>query len=167
MSVYTKTGDKGLTSLYTGERVPKNSLRVKAYGTIDEMNSALAMVRATCTNDHVRGVVLQLQKNNNVLMGDLASLGQAARINEGTVKYIEAIIDDVESKIPPFTGFIIPGESPAGAYLDLARTMARRAERCILDLADAEPDGVHESNRLYVNRLSDLCFVLMRMEENR
>lgn len=167
MSVYTKTGDKGLTSLYTGERVPKNSLRVKAYGTIDEMNSALAMVRATCTNDYVRGIVLQLQKNNNVLMGDLASLGQSARINDATVKYVEAIIDDVEAKVPPFTGFIIPGETPAGAYLDLARTIARRAERCILDLADAEPDGVHESNRLYVNRLSDLCFVLMRMEENR
>ena len=86
MSVYTKTGDKGYTSLYTGERVPKNSLRVKAYGTIDEANAALAMVRATCTNERVREIVLQLQKNNGMLMGDLASVGQPAMINEASVE---------------------------------------------------------------------------------
>lgn len=167
MSVYTKTGDKGTTSLFTGERVPKNSLRVKAYGTIDEANAALAMVRATCKNDKVREIVLQLQKNNGMLMGDLASLNQPAMINAATVDVIEAIIDEVEAKVPPFTGFLIPGETQAGAYLDLARTITRRAERIMLDLAEEEPEGVHESNRLYVNRLSDLCFVLMRLEENR
>lgn len=167
MSVYTKTGDKGYTSLYTGERVPKNSLRVKAYGTIDEANSALAMVRAVCTNERVKEIVLQLQKNNGMLMGDLASIGQPAMINEASVDVIEALIDEVEAKVPPFTGFIIPGETPAGAYLDLARTITRRAERIMLDLLAEEPDNVHESNRLYVNRLSDLCFVLMRLEENR
>lgn len=167
MSVYTKTGDNGLTSLYTGERVPKNSLRVKTYGTIDEVNSALAMVRAVCKNDRVREIVLQLQKNNGLLMADLASLGQPAMINDATVDVIEAIIDEVEAKVPPFTGFIIPGETQAGAFLDLARTMTRRAERLLLDLAEAEPEGVHESNRLYINRMSDLCFVLMRLEENR
>lgn len=167
MSVYTKTGDKGLTSLYTGERVPKNSLRVKTYGTIDEVNSAFAMVRATCKNDRVREIVLQLQKNNGLLMADLASLGNAPLINEASVAVIESIIDEVEAKVPPFTGFIIPGESQAGAFLDMARTIARRAERALLDLAEAEPEGVHESNRLYINRMSDLCFVLMRLEENR
>lgn len=167
MSVYTKTGDKGLTSLYTGQRVPKNSLRVKAYGTIDEFNSALAMVRASCQNDRVKEIVLQLQKNNGLLMADLASLGQDAYITSDSVSAIEAIIDEVEAKVPPFTGFLIPGESLAGAYLDLARTVARRAERLLLDLTAEEPDAVHESNRLYINRISDLCFVLMRMEENR
>ena len=167
MSVYTKTGDKGYTSLYTGERVPKNSLRVKAYGTIDEANAALAMVRATCTNERVREIVLQLQKNNGMLMGDLASVGQPAMINEASVDVIEALIDEVEEKVPPFTGFLISGETSAGAYLDLARTIIRRAERIMLDLLAEEPDNVHESNRLYVNRLSDLCFVLMRLEENR
>ena len=88
-------------------------------------------------------------------------------INEASVDVIEALIDEVEEKVPPFTGFLIPGETPAGAYLDLARTIIRRAERIMLDLLAEEPDNVHESNRLYVNRLSDLCFVLMRLEENR
>ena len=165
MSVYTKTGDAGITSLYTGERVSKNSLRVKTYGTVDELNSALAMARAASSNERVKEIILGLQKNNNLLMADLASKGQKAMINDESVAAIEKMIDEVEEIVPPFSGFIIPGDTLAGAFLDLARTITRRAERRMLDMA-AE-DEVHESNRLYINRLSDLCFVLMRMEENR
>ena len=161
MSVYTKTGDAGITSLYTGERVSKNSLRVKTYGTVDELNSALA----ASSNERVKEIILGLQKNNNLLMADLASKGQKAMINDESVAAIEKMIDEVEEIVPPFSGFIIPGDTLAGAFLDLARTITRRAERLMLDMA-AE-DEVHESNRLYINRLSDLCFVLMRMEENR
>lgn len=164
MSVYTKTGDKGTTGLYTGQRIPKNSLRVAAYGTVDEISSALGLARAFCTNEQVRAIVLELQKNNGLLMADLASIDKPPMISDESVVHIEKIIDEVEDKLPPLKCFIIPGDSQGGAFLDLARTVTRRAERAILDLADMEP--VHESDRLYVNRLSDLCFVLMRLEEN-
>ncbi|MBQ3853282.1 MAG: cob(I)yrinic acid a,c-diamide adenosyltransferase [Anaerovibrio sp.] len=165
MSVYTKTGDKGTTGLYTGQRVPKNSHRVKAYGTVDEISSALGMARAFCQNDEVKDIIFELQKNNNLLMADLASLDTEPMISDDHVARLEHIIDEVEAKLPPLNCFIIPGESQGGACLDMARTVTRRAERCVLDLAENEL--VYDSDRLYLNRLSDLCFVLMRLEENR
>ncbi|MCR5176570.1 MAG: cob(I)yrinic acid a,c-diamide adenosyltransferase [Anaerovibrio sp.] len=165
MSVYTKTGDKGTTGLYTGQRIAKNSLRVKVYGTVDEVNSALAMARAFCRNDEVKEIILKIQKLNGLLMADLASLDQEPMLTDEQVVNIESVIDGIEAKLPPLSKFLIPGESQGGACLDMARTVARRAERTLLDLADNEL--VHESNRLYLNRLSDLCFVLMRLEENR
>lgn len=165
MSVYTKTGDKGTTGLYTGQRVPKNSLRVKAYGTVDELSSALGMARAFCQKEEVKTIVLELQKNNSLLMADLASLYKEPMIGAEQVTRLEEIIDGVEAKLPALKCFIISGESQGGSCLDLARTITRRAERCVLDLAEKEP--VHDSDRLYLNRLSDLCFVLMRLEEDR
>ncbi len=165
MSVYTKTGDKGTTGLYTGQRIAKNSLRVKAYGTIDEVSSALGMARAFCKNDEVKEIILKLQKNNGLLMADLASLDQEPLITNEHVNELESIIDGIEAKLPPLHQFLIAGESQGGSCLDLARTFIRRAERAILDLAEQEI--VHDSDRFYVNRVSDLCFVLMRLEENR
>jgi len=165
MSVYTKTGDKGTTGLYTGQRVAKNSLRVKAYGTIDEVNSALGMARAFCKNDEVKEVILKVQQCNGLLMADLASIDKEPMLMDSHVAQVESTIDGIEAKLPPLTQFLIPGESQGGSFLDLARTFIRRAERAILDLAEQE--FVHDSNRLYINRISDLCFVLMRLEENR
>lgn len=165
MSVYTKTGDKGTTGLYTGQRVSKNSVRVKAYGTVDEISSALGMARAFCQSAQVKEIVLELQKNNSLLMADLASLDKAPMIGAEQVSRLESLIDEVEAKLPALKCFIISGESQGGSCLDLARTITRRAERAVLDLAATEP--VHETDRLYLNRLSDLCFVLMRLEENR
>jgi len=165
MSVYTKTGDKGTTGLYTGQRVAKNSLRVKAYGTIDEVNSALGMARAFCKNDEVKEIILKVQQCNSLLMADLASIDKEPMLLGSHVAQVESTIDSIEAKLPPLTQFLIPGESQGGSFLDLARTFIRRAERAILDLAEQEL--VHDSNRLYINRISDLCFVLMRLEENR
>lgn len=165
MSVYTKTGDKGTTGLYTGQRVAKNSLRVKAYGTIDEVNSALGMARAFCKNDEVKEIILKVQQCNGLLMADLASIDKEPMLLGSHVAQVESTIDSIEAKLPPLTQFLIPGESQGGSFLDLARTFIRRAERAILDLAEQEL--VHDSNRLYINRISDLCFVLMRLEENR
>ena len=163
MGVCTKTGDKGQTSLYTGERVDKASLRVESYGIVDELGSALAMARAFCQNEMVREKVFALQKQASLLMADLASLGQEPLIGSKEVAGIEKEIEEMEASLPPLKTFIIPGDTKGGAMLDLARTTARRAERRVLALAAKE--NVHETDRLFLNRISDYCFLLMRLED--
>ena len=98
-------------------------------------------------------------------MADLASLDQEPMITEAMITELERTIDIIDAELPPMTSFLIAGETQGGAFLDLARTVARRAERAVLDLAEAEP--VAEVDRKYLNRLSDLCFMLMRAEEKR
>lgn len=164
MSVYTKTGDDGTTGLYTGERIAKNSIRVQVYGTIDEANSALAMSRAFAKNPEVRDKIYKLQKIMPLLMADLASLNKPPMITAENVSELESDMDSMETALPKLTAFIIPGDSKAGAFLDLARTITRRAERKFLTLAQSEQ--VHEVDRIFLNRLSDYCFLLMRLEDN-
>ena len=163
MSVYTKTGDDGTTSLYTGERIDKTSFRVSTYGTIDEFNSALAMARAFTKNEKVKTKIYRLQKLLAFLMADFASLDQKPLITFENIAEIEAEMDEMESALPPLKKFIIPGDSQAGAMLDLARTTARRAERNCLTLAKYET--IHEVDRIFLNRVSDYCFLLMRIED--
>jgi cob(I)alamin adenosyltransferase len=163
MSVYTKTGDGGTTGLLTGERIDKASLKVEAYGTVDEFNSALAMARAFCQKDSVKAAILALQKINMLLMADLASTGESTYTNIEHIKQLESAIDEAENSLPPLTSFIVPGESKGGAALDLARTTARRAERRIWQLCESEP--IEKRLPMIMNRMSDYCFVLMRMEE--
>ncbi len=163
MSITTKTGDHGMTSLYTGERIAKNSLRVDAYGTIDELNSALALARATSGKESIKETTLKLQKLNMALMADLASLNASNRIANEEISQVETIINQLEEKLPPLTQFITPGKTLPGSFFDLARTTARRAERNILTLASEEK--INDNIRIYINRLSDLCFLLMRAEE--
>ena len=164
MGVYTKTGDDGTTGLYTGERIPKNSLRVEVYGTIDEANSALAMSRAFARNPNVKEKIYKLQKLMPLLMADLASLNQPPMIKEEHIKALETEIDEMEATLPKLTAFIVPGDSQAGAFLDLARTITRRAERALLTLAQTEE--THKVDAVLLNRISDYCFMLMRVEEN-
>ena len=165
MGVYTKTGDHGQTGLYSGERVDKASARVEAYGTVDEANSALAMARAFCTQPQTAAKILPLQKKLSLLMADLASIGREPCLTAEDVKAMEREIDEMESMLPPLQAFIVPGDTKGGAMLDLARTMIRRAERRFLELARTE--DVHEVDRLFLNRISDYCFMLMRLEENK
>lgn len=164
--VYTKTGDKGTTSLLTGERVSKTSPRVEAYGTVDEINSALGLARAHCTKAEVKDTILKLQKLLMSIMADLASTGDKEHyVTAGHVSTLEQIIDEFNSKLPPLKNFIIPGETPGAAALDLARTVTRRAERQTLRLKDQEADNnVTDDLLISLNRLSDLCFVLSRYE---
>lgn len=165
MSITTKTGDKGETSLLTGERVKKGGLRVDTYGTLDEVNSALGLARAFADKDDVAERIHELQKNLPCLMADFASNGEAEpRITMADVKALEDKCDDIESDLPEEHEFIIPGGSQSGAMLDLARTTARRAERCAWRLAAEE--NVAESDMIYLNRLSDYCYLLMRLEED-
>lgn len=163
MSICTKTGDKGTTSLFTGERVPKNSLRVRAYGTVDEVSSALGLARAFAKKEDVQKLLLKLEQTNLKLMADLASITDKYHITNETIAEIDHKIVELEAKLPPITAFIMPGNSKSGAFLDLARTTTRRAEREVLTLADTET--INDNVRIYLNRLSDLCFLLMRVEE--
>jgi len=163
MKIYTKTGDKGLTSLYTGERVEKNSLRVQVYGAIDEADSALGIARAFVENDDVREKIFSLQKLLPRLMADFASLNREPTITADDVAKLESEMDALENSLPPLKEFLIPGSSKGGAFLDLARTITRRAERLSCELAKSEP--VHTSDKIFLNRLSDYCFLLMRREE--
>lgn len=163
MSVYTKTGDNGETGLYTGERLSKEDPRVQTYGTIDEANSVLGMARAFSEIPEVREKILQLQKLLPKLMADIASLNKPAMITSGDVKQLEDEMDEMERELPPLRNFLIPGDTKAGAILDLARTTVRRAERLFCKLARFE--AVHEVDGIFLNRLSDYCFLLMRVEE--
>lgn len=164
MSITTKTGDNGETSLLTGERVKKSGLRVDTYGTLDEVDSALGLARAFSDKNDVAERILKLQRKLPALMADFASCGTEPRITMEDVREIESWCDDVESDLPEEHAFIIPGGSQSGAMLDLARTTARRAERCACRLAEAEE--VAASDRIYLNRLSDYCYLLMRLEED-
>ena len=165
MKIYTKTGDDGLTSLYTGERVEKNSFRVNAYGAVDEANSALAMARAFAKNPIVKERIFNLQKILPLLMADLASVNQPAMITAEHVSALEADMDEIDKVLPPLKQFIIPGDTQSGAMLDMARTITRRAERAFYTLAKFE--SVHEIDRVFLNRMSDYCFMLMRLEEKK
>ena len=164
MSICTKTGDKGTTSLYTGQRVAKNSLRVKAYGTVDEISSALGIARAFAQKKEVADLLLQLEQMNLKLMADLASITDKYYITQKVIDEIESKINEIEDTLPPLRAFIMPGDTKSGAFLDLARTVTRRAEREVLTLAEKEE--INPKVKIYLNRLSDLTFLLMRVEEN-
>jgi cob(I)alamin adenosyltransferase len=140
MSVTTKTGDKGQTSLYTGERVDKDCQRVETYGTIDELGSALAMARAFAEKAEVRERILKLQQLLSQLMADFASCGQQPYITAEMVLAIEQEIAAVEGRLPALTRFLVPGDTKAGAMLDMARSTARRAERCACRLSRGNDD---------------------------
>lgn len=168
MKIYTRTGDDGTTGLFGGGRVRKSHPRISCYGTVDEANAAIGVVRAHLTDsapDRAADARLaQVQHDLFVLGGDLASPGNqkypVPRIDDGHVAPLERAIDELEADIPPLAHFILPGGTPAGAALHVARTVCRRAERLLIELADTEdvaPAGIH-----YLNRLSDFLFVLAR-----
>ena len=150
--------------MFPGERVEKGSLRVETYGTIDELDSALAMARAFVTKDEVRERIHELQKTISRLMADFASLGRDPLVTMAEVQALEEDMASIEEDLPEMHAFIVPGDTQGGAMLDHARTVARRAERCSCRLAKEAP--IAESDRLFLNRVSDYCFLLMRLEED-
>jgi cob(I)alamin adenosyltransferase len=164
-AVYTRTGDKGQTSLLSGERVSKTSLRVEAYGTIDETTSALGLARTMVERQDVKDTILKIQQLLMSVMADVASLNLSESeryIKFEHVKMMEEIIDKFDAQLAPLTHFIIPGESKRTAGLDIARTTARRAERALLRVAEKEE--LNKNVLLFMNRLSDMCFILARAE---
>ena len=164
MKIYTKTGDKGTTGLYTGQRVDKDSLRVEAYGNVDEINSALGMARAQVKNGEVRSAILDLQKLlMQKVMSDLASIDrEVSYTTAADIAWLEGLIDSLTAKLAPLNHFIVPGDSLGAAALDVARTTTRRAERQVWRLSRQEK--IDENLIVALNRLSDLCFTLSRIE---
>jgi cob(I)alamin adenosyltransferase len=168
--IYTRTGDKGTTGLATGERVEKWNLRVESYGAVDETNAALGVARLHCAADPDLDAMLGRIQNDLFDLGaDLATpqrdkpLGwEPLRIVEAQVTRLETEIDQINAVIPPLNSFILPGGSPLAAHLHVARTVSRRAERLVAELAATEGEIVSEFALAYANRLSDFLFVAAR-----
>lgn len=165
MKIYTKTGDQGETGLFGGPRVRKNHPRIEAYGTVDELNSLLGLARAEGLRSDMDDVLAQVQNDLFALGAELATpdprkLSQT--LSSGAVARLEGAIDHYETTLPPLTEFILPGGSRVAALLHVARTVCRRAERCVVRLGDAEGSAVRGETVQYLNRLSDLLFVLAR-----
>ena len=165
VKIYTKTGDDGTTGLFGGARVKKASARVEAYGTVDELNATIGLARAARLDPFAEGVLAQTQVDLFTLGAELACVpGKEEKLSMTLIDgddaaRLEHAIDDAEKELPPLKTFVLPGGSPQAAALHLARTVCRRAERCVLDLDDtpARSDVV-----IYLNRLSDLLFTLAR-----
>ncbi len=157
--LYTRTGDQGQTGLGDGRRVQKSGPRVAALGEVDELNAALGLAAAWIEQPEVHGLLIELQRQLFELGAELAGIGQS-RITAAMVSGLEALIDRFDAGLPPLRSFILPGGSPASAQLHLARAVCRRAERSLWRLAEQE--GVNSASLKYLNRLSDLLFVLAR-----
>ena len=160
--VYTRTGDRGKTSLYTGERVSKDSLRVEAYGSVDEADSVLGQARAFAVHENVKSTIYKLQKDLWMLMADVASVGNEPNIKPEDVTELERLIDSYTDSLQPLDHFLVPCETKSESFLNAARSVVRRAERAMWRLNESEP--VNEVDIRYLNRLSDLCFTLGRYE---
>ena len=168
-NLYTKTGDKGQTSLVGGSRVSKSSLRVECYGTIDEANSMLGLAYAQTDREYIRTTVHRIQGRLFSLGAELASDEQGAagltgKISEEDVAFLEGVVDKCTETTGKQTHFVIPGVDPASAALHVARTIVRRAERHVVALAEREP--VREALARYINRLSDAVYALARLQED-
>ena len=163
--IYTRGGDKGETSLGDGERVAKHDPRVEAFGTVDEANATIGLARLH-TSGAADDMLQRIQNDLFDLGADLCVPGhdkpadKGLRIVQPQVDRLEAEIDAMNEKLAPLNSFILPGGTPAAAYLHLARTVTRRAERCMTVLATQEP--VNPTAIRYINRLSDHLFVLAR-----
>jgi cob(I)alamin adenosyltransferase len=174
MSIATKTGDEGETSLMYGRRVPKTDARVDAYGCVDELNAALGVARATANDSFLSDQIFAVQKELVTVMGELATPAEDvdryvkdgfALTTTAMTDRLTAVIDDLEAnRLAKFKDWVIPGETLAAATLDLARTVCRRAERRVAALMSGDPKFNGEILR-YLNRLSDLCWLLARVAE--
>jgi cob(I)alamin adenosyltransferase len=167
--IYTRGGDEGKTSLGDGTRLPKFDLRVAAYGEIDEANSVLGVSMLHILDPDVRTILLHIQNDLFDLGADLcrpsgkATASQPLRVTPAQILWLEQTIDRFNAPLAPLTTFVLPGGSPAASYLHLARTVTRRAERSVVELADRQRDTVNPAVLHYLNRLSDLLFVLARV----
>jgi cob(I)alamin adenosyltransferase len=167
MRIYTKTGDDGTTGLFGGSRVDKQSPRVEAYGTVDELNSQLGSARAETLAPALDQLLARIQEDLFAMGAELActpgkeSTLPSPQIGKIEIEQLERAIDESEAGLPPLKNFILPGGSRAAAALHLGRTVCRRAERRVLSAAEEAP--VRGELLVYLNRLGDLLFVLARV----
>ena len=173
--IYTRTGDDGTTALGTGERRKKYDLRIAAYGTLDEVNAVLGVARLHTADDApLDGALARIQNDLFDVGADLCTPGkgrgpQGARltVTQAQIDWLESEIDRLNDELAPLRSFILPGGSAAAAYLHLARTVCRRAERLIAELKDRPDESVTPEVLHYVNRLSDFLFVAARHANER
>lgn len=166
--IYTKTGDAGDTGLGDGSRVPKDHIRVAAYGEVDELNSVLGAILSDLPTYPERALLIRIQNDLFDLGADLCvpppnteTPDQGLRVTAGQVEYLEKAIDRSNESLKPLQSFVLPGGSPAAGRLHVARAVCRRAERAVVTLRRSET--VNDQVLIYLNRLSDLLFVLARV----
>ncbi len=168
--IYTKTGDEGMTGLGGGRRVPKDSARVRAYGTVDELNSAIGVALALGLSERLTSELGTIQNELFDLGSDLCwpeddeRRARIPTVQPKHVRRLEGLIDELNEVVGPLTNFLLPGGAPGAAQLHLARTICRRAEREAITLSHEEPIG--ELVLPYLNRLSDALFVMARFENH-
>src|SRR5229473_6233753 len=165
--IYTRTGDDGTTALGSGERRKKYDLRIAAYGTLDEVNAAIGLARAHNGDQALDGLLARIQNDLFDVEADLCLSqkgpgGARMTVTDAQVDWLEQQIDKLNADLAPLRSFILPGGRPAAAYLHLARTVCRRAERIMVELNDKPGEGVTPAALKYVNRLSDFLFVAGR-----
>ncbi|HEX8562968.1 MAG TPA: cob(I)yrinic acid a,c-diamide adenosyltransferase [Flavobacterium sp.] len=172
MKVYTKTGDKGTTALFGGTRVPKDHIRIESYGTVDELNSHIGLLRDQQIDAHYKQTLIRVQDRLFTLGAILATPPERQILKNGQprlnipllsdadISLLESEIDEMENALPPMTHFILPGGHQTVSFCHIARCVCRRAERLVVHLHHNEP--VEERAITYLNRLSDYLFVLAR-----
>ena len=174
--IYTKTGDAGTTALGSGERVSKTSVRIAAYGTVDETNATIGMVRIHLAGSHslVDDMLARIQNDLFDLGADLCVPDRGEklpyeplRLADAQVKRLENEIDQMNAELTPLKSFVLPGGTPAAAALHVSRTVSRRAERLMVELASLPDEPVSSAALKYINRLSDLLFVAGRYVNDR
>jgi cob(I)alamin adenosyltransferase len=171
--IYTRTGDDGTTALGTGARRKKYDLRVAAYGSVDEVNAVIGLVRLHTQGDAALDAALGRIQNDlfdveaDLCLAEKGPGGARLTVTEAQVAWLEGQIDALNGELAPLTSFILPGGSPASAYLHLARTVCRRAERIMVELMDQPGEEVSTPSLKYINRLSDYLFVAGRYANDK
>ncbi|AKU90115.1 cob(I)yrinic acid a,c-diamide adenosyltransferase [Vulgatibacter incomptus] len=169
--IYTKTGDKGQTGLFGGGRVRKDDPRVEAYGAVDELNAALGIAEAEIGDEAIKGWIKKIQDELFVVGAELSTPDpdavkrQVVPVGPDQVSWMESTIDTIDAEVPPLRQFVLPGGHRGAAHLHLARTICRRAERRVLTFSDHAE--VRTEVITYLNRLSDLLFMLARLVNHR
>ncbi len=168
MKIYTKTGDEGDTGLQGGKRIPKSSERIRAYGSVDEVNSVLGLVLSHKIDQDVEELLKKIQNELFVLGSDLSNPDmddKQNRISKNMIEELEKKIDEYEKELPPLSNFILPGGTDSASLVHLARTVTRRAETNVVSLSKTEK--INNECQVYLNRLSDLLFVITRILNKR
>ncbi len=168
MKIYTKTGDEGVTGLQGGKRISKSSERIRAYGNVDEVNSVLGLVLSHKIDQDVEELIKKIQNELFVLGSDLSNPDmddKQNRISKNMIEDLEKKIDEYEKELPPLSNFILPGGANSASLIQLARTVTRRAETNVVSLSNTEK--INTECQVYLNRLSDLLFVIGRVLNKR
>ncbi|MFW6273534.1 MAG: cob(I)yrinic acid a,c-diamide adenosyltransferase [Halanaerobium sp.] len=165
MNIYTRKGDRGKTDLFSGERVKKYNIQVEAYGVVDELNSCLGISRSKITEEKISKLIQEIQQKLFVIGAELASRKNNLKqtIESADVSYLEEKIDFFKEKVKLKNNFSVPGDNENSSFLDLSRTVCRRAERRIFKLNDLKNYELNNYLLEYINRLSDLLFILSKL----